>query len=156
MVRLLYLLLGPYVVFLSLQLLENQFMLHLLFFSSSFFFFLIVYRFSQILNYYIDNRKQKQMLISIIIWHAQYWFLLTILETFTSPGLHFVKLLTLSTLHCVKFVWIRVFSIPLFSRIGTESSVLSLCGKIQVKENPYSGIFYAVLDINAPFAFPRV
>ena len=100
----LYWLLGPYVVFLSLQLLENQFMLHLLFFSSSFFFFLIVYRFSQILNYYIDNRKQKQMLISIIIWHAQYWFLLTILETFTSPGLHFVKLLILSTLHCVKFV----------------------------------------------------
>ena len=35
--------------------------------------------------------------------------------------------------------------LPLLSRIGTESSILDLHGKIRVGENPYSGIFYRVI-----------
>ena len=36
------------------------------------------------------------------------------------------------------FLW------PIFFRIRTESWILSLYGKMRVRENPYSGIFYVV------------
>ena len=37
------------------------------------------------------------------------------------------------------------FQWPVFSRINTESTILSLYLRIRVSENPYSLIFYAVL-----------
>ena len=36
------------------------------------------------------------------------------------------------------------FQWPVFSRITTQSTILSLFGRIRVTENPYSCIFYAV------------
>ena len=36
---------------------------------------------------------------------------------------------------------------PAFSRIRTESRILSLYGKIRFRENPYSGMFYVNGDV---------
>ena len=36
---------------------------------------------------------------------------------------------------------------PVYSLIRTESTILSLDGRIRVSENPYSRIFYAVSNI---------
>ena len=39
------------------------------------------------------------------------------------------------------------FSLPIFSHIKTESTILSLNGKTWVRGNPYSGVFHAVLGL---------
>ena len=48
-------------------------------------------------------------------------------------------------IHCMKYARIRVFTDPYKDpySIRTESTVLSLYGRIRVNENPYSRIFYA-------------
>ena len=43
------------------------------------------------------------------------------------------------------------FHWPVFSRIKTESAILSIYGRIQVSENPYSRIFYPVIGWRGSF-----
>ena len=46
--------------------------------------------------------------------------------------------------------------LPIFSYIKAESWILSLDGKIRVKENPYSSIFYAVEYTHNPRIRKRI
>ena len=54
--------------------------------------------------------------------------------------------------HCVKYAklsLIRVFlriekTVSVFLRMRTESAILSICGKMRIRESAYSGIFYVV------------
>ena len=47
------------------------------------------------------------------------------------------------------FLW------PAFSRIRKESEILTLYGKMQVKEDPYSSIIYAAKCINPLMHFDK-
>ena len=49
-----------------------------------------------------------------------------------------------ATSYCIKYARKWDFTEPYFPRIRTKSYILPLYGKIQVSENPYSRIFYAV------------
>ena len=52
-------------------------------------------------------------------------------------------------LHYVKYAILRVFSNPYFPLSGQNLRFL-LYGNMQIRESPYFGIFYAVLEYNLP------
>ena len=87
------------------------------------------------------REKRNQNLFIVQFFRSNFRLPQTVYSTLFSA-----KLLATSYLvnfHCVKYDRVRVLLWPVFSRVRTES----LYGKIWVRENPYSGIFYAVFDL---------
>ena len=63
----------------------------------------------------------------------------------------------MEALDCVKFVRIRIFSDPYFFLIQINSYDMFFYAEIQVREDPYSDVFYVVLlllnDVNIRIFF---
>ena len=82
--------------------------------------------------------KETFLIIKSMEWNTQECAILSGKQIFVYGMIHQYN--ASCPYHCVRYTRMRVFLIPVFSRIRTKF----LYRKTRIKENPYSGIFHTI------------
>ena len=98
-----------------------------------------IYNYSSTTFVYIDKYYVFSFCLLFLLFLPLHSSLILLIQVY-------VTVLVLFLVHCVRKICQKTsFFSPVVSPMNAESRILPLCGKIQIRENLFSGIFYAMV-----------